>query len=318
MLMNRRRMIATTTAALVVAGRAEAATHLEGRAFGGTWRVVLPEGTPRAPVARALGEVIEMVDAAMSPYRQGSEIARFNRSPATGWVDVSAPTAMVTAHALDLAARTGGAFDPGIGPLVGRYGFGPIRGETGQFDDFAAGPSMLRKARPHLTLDLCGIAKGYALDRIIGALASVGLTDALVELGGEVRAIGRHPSGRDWQVAIEDPTASDGAAQRIVAPAGLALATSGSRWNGIDGQITANHIIDPATGRMAGTDPSSVSVLAATAMEADGLATALVAMGGAQGRAYARAAGISALLLTGGPGALTETLTGDFAEHLVV
>ncbi len=290
---------------------------LDGPAFGSAWRLVLPAGADTTAARRVVETAIGAIDAIMSPWRTDSEVSRFNRSAQTGWQDISAETCAVTAEALEIAHLSGGAFDPTIGPLVARYGFGPIAGPQAHAGRIGCRPAALRKSDPGLTLDLCGIAKGHALDRIGAQLRMQGIS-ALIELGGEVLALGAHPSGRAWQIAIEAPGAQPFAAQRIVAPGSLALATSGHApqgYNGPRGRIS--HLIDPATKRPALSALASVSVLAPTGCRADALATALTVLGPERGPALARRLAIPALFLIRRDGGIDEVTTADFDRHII-
>jgi thiamine biosynthesis lipoprotein len=229
-------------------------------------------------------------------------------------VEAPVPLLEVTRHALGVAEATGGAFDPTMGPLVHRYGFGPITGERAGPETIEAGLIGIAKTQAGATLDLCGIAKGYALDRLVADMEALGATDLLLELGGEVRALGAHPSGRPWQVAVEDPLSPVLAARHVVRPGGLALATSGLTANGVVGPVTVSHVIDPRTARPAQAYAASVSVLAETGMQADALATALLAMG-EDGPAFATRAGLAALFIPAAGG--ESRMTGDFAAFVV-
>ncbi|WP_298864065.1 FAD:protein FMN transferase [uncultured Sulfitobacter sp.] len=289
-----------------------------GLAFGSSWRVTAGSGLDKTTIPTEVAAIIDQVDKTMSPYLAQSDLSRFNTAAATDWQEMPRSLCEVVYAALDVAKLTDGAFDPTVGPLVSRYGFGPIAGGMGQFRDIHLRAAALKKTVPDLTLDLCGIAKGYALDRITSRLQTLGLTDALIEVGGEVRAIGQHPSGRSWQVAVSDPTAVDFGVRRIVAPGALALATSGHVANGISGQYSTSHIIDPYVRTPANTSLVSVTVLAPTAMRADALATALCAVGPEVGTQLAQRLNISALFITDGTAAAVEVLTGDFAHHLLI
>ena len=287
---------------------------LRGPAFGASWMLVAPAGAAAA-VAPALEEIVASVDAAMSPFRADSELSRFNRSGETGWQPLSAETCAVAGEGLRVAALTGDAFNPTVGPLVARYGFGPIgRGAAGSPAEIAVRDGAARKARPDLSLDLCGIAKGHALGRMVAACEAHGLCDFLIELGGEVSARGRHPAGRAWQVGIE----ARGAVRRVAVLDGTALATSGDAVNAFSyhGRRYA-HIIDPATGLPADTPLASVTIAAASAMTADALATALFAMGADRGPAFARSNGIEALFVVAEKGGMRESATGGFEARLL-
>ena len=99
---------------------------LGGSAFGSYWRLSLAQPGDADTLRGAIGRVIRKIDGAMSPYRPETDLSRFNRAPAGEWQPLSAETRLVLSTALDMNTRTGGAFDPTVGPVVGRFGFGPI------------------------------------------------------------------------------------------------------------------------------------------------------------------------------------------------
>ncbi len=309
-------LLAAAAFALAPALPAEAAVRrLGGPAFGGSWRAVLPGNADGDAARRALAFEIASVDAAMSPYRSSSALVRFNAARDTGWLAVAPALAQVAASALSVATLTRGAFDPTLGPIVHRFGFGPIRGGRGDPGALSVRGDMIRKEDTVLTLDLCGIAKGHALDRMAASLVALGIPDFLIELGGEVIARGRHPDGRDWLVAVEQPGTTT--AQRIVRPSGLALATSGHSANGHP-RRRLSHIIDPLTARPAANGLAAVTVLAPNAERADALATALLVMGPERGPDLAEAQKIKALFLADDGGGIREIMTGGFADHVEI
>ncbi len=319
MMLNRRDMILGLAAVgVILPHAASAATQLiGGPAFGSTWRLVTNNQIDPTLVRSTVQELIDQTDMEMSPYRRASDLSRFNGSDRTEPQEMPSALCDVTAKALAIAQLTNGAFDPTVGPIVGRHGFGPISGATGAFKDITVRGSTITKASPNLTLDLCGIAKGYALDKIIMRLSAIGATSALVEIGGEVMTLGHHPDGREWQVAVADPFAGQVRVSRVVAPQGYALATSGHAANGVYGPVGTSHIIDPRQLRPTSTSLGSVSVLADTAMKADAFATALCAAGTEDGVALAQQLGIAALFITDGTSAPAGITTGAFAEHLI-
>ena len=290
-----------------------------GPAFGTSWRVTLPNGTEEGAIAAAIRSIIDSVDAAMSPFRADSEVSRFNASGSCDWQALSPETCAVVRQSLAVAARSRGAFDPTVGPIVGRYGFGPIREpSTGSYLDIAAREDAVKKTEPSLTLDLCGIAKGHALDRMVAVLDSFRVTNYLIELGGEVFARGAHPDGRAWQVGVARPVPEPTTLQRIVRLDGRALATSGDAVNAytIAGR-RYSHIIDPRRGEPADNGIASVSVFMPAAAIADALATALMAMGPKAGAALADYEEIPALFIVREGGALREIMTGGFADAVI-
>ncbi|MGB3390254.1 MAG: FAD:protein FMN transferase [Pseudaminobacter sp.] len=287
---------------------------LRGPAFGTSWSLLARGPCDGQAIKAAFENVISSVDIAMSPFQAESEISRFNGAATTDWYGVSADTITVVEEAIRIASLTDGGFNPTVGPIVGRFGFGPIlRGEPGSMEDIAVDAHAIRKSRATLSLDLCGIAKGYALDRMVATCRDLGITDLLVELGGEVRAAGFHPFGRRWQVGVERP--SQGGFSHAVSLEDHALATSGKAVNAYAfGSRTYSHIIDPATGLPASNGLASVTVAAGTAMTADALATALYALGAERGPDVARRAHIEALFIMD---AGNEVTTGNFDTRIL-
>jgi thiamine biosynthesis lipoprotein len=318
-----RRSVLIGTGSAVLAGALPALAAglrvIGGPAFGTSWRVTLPEGTEEGAIAAAIRSIVGSVDTAMSPFRPDSEVSRFNASSTCGWQALSPETCAVVRQSLDVAVRSRGAFDPTVGPIVGRYGFGPIRAlSTGSYLDIAVREDAVKKSEPSLTLDLCGIAKGHALDRMVAALNGFRVTDFLIELGGEVFARGAHPDGRAWQVGVERPAPGTTTLQRIVRLDGRALATAGDAVNGytIAGR-RYSHIIDPRRGAPVDNGIASVSVFMPAAAMADALATALMAMGPKAGVALADYEEIPALFIVREADALREIMTGGFADAVI-
>lgn len=316
-LTRRRLMMLAAGAALAgtLPASASDTVRMSGRAFGTSWHVRLRGDGGSEALGRVLAAELERVDRAMSPFRADSAITRFNACPA-GWHQLDPDLSTVTAAALRIAAASGGAFDPSVGPDVGRYGFGPIRGErAGSYDDLAVKGEAIWKADSRLTLDLCGIAKGFALDQMASRIEAAGFRDFVAELGGEVLARGADAGSAPWRVGISDPVG--GGVHAIVDTLGLALATSGDAVNAYSvGGRRYSHIIDPRTDEPVRNSVASVSVLADTAMSADALATALMVMGPEAGMAYASARGIPALyLLRASDGRLDEVASPAYERH---
>lgn len=298
--------------------RAREAATLAGTAFGSSFRLTLSDGSRAREAEARIVSIVSEIDGLMSPWRAGSELSRFNALASTDAVPVSAPTRAVLAKGLAIARASGGAFDPTVGPIVGRYGFGPIAsGARGHFGQLELTDEGVRKQVPGLSIDLCGIAKGHALDRIAAALDDLGAADYLLELGGEVFSRGTHPAGRDWRVGVERPGPGGGVAH-LLAPGGRAVATSGDAANfyEIAGR-RYTHVIDPLVGEPVTGDLASVSVLAENGTEADGWATALVAAGLERGFALAEAQGLDALFLVRDGEGFKTMLAGRAEAHLL-
>ena len=291
-----------------------------GQAFGTYWRITLPRGGDEAVVRPAVQAIVTSVDQSMSPFRAGTEISRFNAMDSGEMLPVSPPFHAVVAESLRIASLTGGAFDPTVGPLVNRYGFGPITGEArASFTDITTGSAVIGKARRDVTLDLCGIAKGYALEKIASALDLLGVNDFVIELGGEVFARGAHPQGRPWRIAIEHPTAGVSVVQRIVHLDGQALATSSDAINAYTfADRRYSHIIDARRAAPIDNGIASVSVIARSAMEADALATALMVLDPRRSVEFASGHNVPMLMLMRNGGDIRELAVAGFGDYISV
>lgn len=291
-------------------------------------------GSTLAALESEFGGLLEDTEASMSTYRADSELSRINASRDEDWQPLSAPMARVIGAALDASAASGGAFDATVGPLVNLWGFGPdgmataapARADVVRALDrvgFAgieidAPGGAVRKRRADAYLDLSGIAKGHAVDRLAERLDRRARASYLVEIGGELRARGTKPDGSAWRVAIERPVAGRRAVYRVVELRDAAIATSGDYRNFFDaGGQRYCHSIDPRSGRPVAHGLASVSVVAASTMTADALSTALMIMGPEDGLDFAREHALAAHFVVKSAAGLEEIYTDPFERHLV-
>jgi thiamine biosynthesis lipoprotein len=236
-----------------------------------------------------------------------------------GWHAADAEMIFVTMRALELAKVSNGAFDPTVGPLVAKWGFGPIEGGSKPYwRGLSLRDGGIGKARDDLTLDLCGIAKGRALDLAVNLVRDSGIDNFLFDMGGELKAIGEHPSGRSWHVAVQPALVGQPAPATLKLADGWAVATSGLRTQSYElAEHTYGHIIDPVTGVPADDRLLSVSVLEKDAMIADGWATALFAAGLTGGPELAQDNSISALFLVREGAGISIVKTGAIHRSLL-
>ncbi len=306
--------LVTVMAAPLARAAARPDVAVSGTVMGTSWRAIVAD----AQAGRLVAAVLADIDARMSPFRPGSEITALNAAPRGSAINLSPATRAVVATGLATAERTGGAFNPAVGGLVNRFGFGPIR-QTGSIDhrDLALDGRTLTKRAAGVSFDPCGLAKGYALDAAADALRATGARDFLLELGGEVLAAGHHPQGRPWRAGIEDPTAASAPPLARLDLSDRCLATSGDHAQAYQvGDRRYHHIIDPATRMPAASGIVTASVVAPTAMAADALSTALVVMGADAGLAFAHRRGIAALVVARTSTGLTTHMSPAFRTHM--
>lgn len=287
---------------------------LAGRTMGTTWslRFDNPSMQPHDAVRAAVTDALDRVITQMSTWEPASDISRFNAAEAGTRHALPAAFAEVLACALHWAEASGGAVDPTVGPLVALWGFGAqagtdhhprppsaaaladVRSRTGwkrlAFD--ATDKHLMQPGG--LQLDLSGIAKGFAVDHVTDALVAAGLQDFLVEVGGELRGVGRRPDGQPWRVRLDTPLDT----LPSVALTDLAIATSGDRWHAHEHHGRRwSHTIDPRSGEPSAHTLASVTVLHPFCMHADALATALTVLGPIDGATFAARHEIAALFV---------------------
>jgi thiamine biosynthesis lipoprotein len=307
---------------------------MAGATMGTTWSVQWV-GAQRAEELRpGIQARLDTVVAQMSGWEPGSDLCRFNRAEAGSWQALPAEFLAVLHCALEIAAETGGAFNPGLGRLVELWGFGPHPGPAGGPPGEASlaaaqarsGWQRLRLDVPGrrvfqpggVSLDLSGIAKGYAVDLVAEQLLAAGIRSFLVEIGGELRGHGVKPDGMPWWVTLESPPGETAAGEEFVlALHGLSVATSGDyRRYFLHGGRRYGHTLDPHSGQPVADRLASVTILHPSCMRADALATALGVMGPEAGLDHARRHGIAALFLTREAGGLREHPSPEFAALL--
>nr|VFJ69019.1 MAG: thiamine biosynthesis lipoprotein [Candidatus Kentron sp. FM]VFJ69376.1 MAG: thiamine biosynthesis lipoprotein [Candidatus Kentron sp. FM]VFK17507.1 MAG: thiamine biosynthesis lipoprotein [Candidatus Kentron sp. FM] len=181
-----------------------------------------------------------------------------------------------------------------------------------------ATPPALRKDDPKVYLDLSAIAKGFAVDKVAEYLERMGLTDYLVDIGGELRGKGRNGAGKPWQVAIEKPMPDRRAIHQVIAIDDRAVATSGDYRNFFEkAGRRYSHTIDPKTGRPITHALASVTVIDPSAMRADALATAISVLGPQAGYQLAKREGIPVRLIIKTETGFTDRGTPAFDGFVV-
>lgn len=273
--------------------------------MGTTWSLHAIGSSPS--LAAGVQAALDLVVAQMSQWESESHLSRFNRSAVGEWFNLPAEFADVVDAALTIQRASAGAFDPALGALTDRWGFGasgPVDRVPGPAEDgerridFDADARRVRRSESAV-LDLSGIAKGYGVDLAAEWLLANGVRHFLLEVGGELRGEGIRPDGQPWWVDVEMPPSTSVAPYRI-ALHDLSAATSGNYRRGltIDGRHYS-HSFDPQTGRPIVNSVSSVTVLHRSCMMADGWATALTVLGPAAAIALADAQQLAVCVIAG-------------------
>ena len=237
---------------------------------------------------------LKRFDGSLSPFNDTATISRVNRNED---IIVDSLFSRVFRRSMEVSHKTNGAFDITVAPLVNAWGFGF---KQGRFPDSTMIDSLLQftgyqkisltdsgkviKQDPRTILDCSAVAKGYAVDIIAGYLERQGVSNFMVDIGGEVVVRGMNPHNARWRIGInkpvEDSLSSNQELQTILQVTNVGIATSGNYRNFYykDGKKYA-HTINPHTGYPALNDMLSATVIARDCMSADAYATSCMVMG---------------------------------------
>jgi thiamine biosynthesis lipoprotein len=310
-------------------------TYISGPTMGTTYNVkfVSVDGVEQQKLKQEIDQALLNINQLMSTYIKDSELSRFNQWSSVEPFPMSAQTLDVLIEAKRLGAMSAGLLDVTVGPLVNLWGFGPqnrpekvpteklietTRQKIG-LDKLKIGTTWASKSQPDLYIDLSTVAKGYAVDKLAELLQTFSINNYLVEIGGEMRLAGKKASGEPWKIAIEKPETEQRAIQKIISVGDNAVATSGDYRNYYEQNgVRYSHLINPTTGYPIKHNLVSVTVVHASSMTADGLATALNVMGKEKALELAEKYDIAVLLITKEKDSFTEYTSTKFEQQIIV
>lgn len=247
-----------------------------------------------------IDSILSAVDRQMSTYRLDSEISIFNSLNKNEAIHISDEFAIVLKRAIYWGEITKGAFDVSVLPSILLWRKGkPDREYPDQWEpptDLESVMEMVKvdfkkinlnrnnliKSYLDQMIDLNAIAKGWGVDQLFEYMRDAGMKNFMVEIGGEVRTLGKNNKGSHWKIGIDKPMIGTVPGEQIysvVSVSNQAMATSGNYRNFKEyDNVTYSHIINPRTGRPTQSNIASVTVVAPNCMDADALATALNVM----------------------------------------
>ena len=247
-------------------------------------------------------------------YSDKSELAEINRNAGIHSVKVSPQTLDVIEKAVFAAEKSGGAFDPTLGPIIALWDFLNRKKPT-EIEIVQALPLVNYKdilidrtdstvflRRKGMMIDLGGIAKGYAVDLAVELLKRNGILSGLVSIAGDIRAFGMKPDNSPWTIGIKNPRQT-GEKDELVAKIRLsdrAISTSGDyeRYF-ISGDKRYHHLFDPKTG-MPASGCRSVSIVTDKAVNTDAFSTAVFILGVEKGMNVIKEMGMDAMIIDSG------------------
>jgi thiamine biosynthesis lipoprotein len=263
--------------------------------------------------------VIERFGDTIDFFKETSELSAINRNAGIRPVRVSPLTLDVIKEALFVARKSGGAFDPTIGPEIELWDFAkkikpsdeaiketlPLVGYQKVIID--PNNSTVFLSKKGMKMDLGGIAKGYAADLAVDELKRDGITAGIVANAGDIKTFGLKPDGTAWNVGIRNPR-QKGESDDLLAKVrltGRAISTSGDyeRFFIMNGK-RYHHILDPRTGYPAGLS-MSVTVVADKGMYTDAFATAFFVLGPEKGMKLLEEMGMDGIIVDASGGVHT-------------
>ncbi len=250
------------------------------------------EENPQA-VQEALDNAVERINAleqALSVTIPESDVSRLNSSAGEP-VSVGGDALNIITKSLEISERTGGALDITVYPVLKAWGFTAEEYSVPSADQLASlleyvDYTQIRISGDEVTLpegfsvDTGALAKGYASGCAAEILRNAGVSSAILNLGGNVCAVGSRPDGSPWKIAVASPFEGEDYAGYLTA-ADKFVITSGKyeRYFTAENGAKYHHIIDPKTGTPSENGLSSVTVVGADGLECDALSTALLVLG---------------------------------------
>ena len=242
-----------------------------------------------APTDKAR-ELVQSLDKQLSVTDPDSDISRINSSAGSS-VSISESTSELIQTSLEMCARTNGALDITIYPVVREWGFTtdsfriPDSGRLAALADYVdyrrvtvgGGSACVPEG---FMLDLGATAKGFASDKVLALFRESEVSSALINLGGNIYALGSKPDGSPWEIGVADPLDPQNICGKL-ALTDKAAVTSGNyeRYFIGDDGVTYCHIIDPADCRPADNGLAAVTIVADSGVMSDALSTAMFVMG---------------------------------------
>ncbi len=308
--------------------------RIEGEVFGTFWMVTLADDMTDAQAAslrEGVVETLDRVDWQMSTWKEESELMQLNRHPVGEWRTISDELMHVLKISQEISSLTDGAFDVTVGNLVNLWSFGPeqrpntipdaeeieARLATAGFQGLVLNPETNEaKRQEDFFIDLSGVAKGYGVDEVSRYLQSQGQENFLVNIGGDLVAMGEREPDVSWRIGIELPHSGMQVAHHIIAVKDMSVASSGDYRNYFeaDGQ-RFSHTIDPTTGWPIDHRVASVTVLTPYNVDADAWATAMMVLG-LEGLALAEEHRLKVLMLEKQDDEWVTHLTSAFADYV--
>lgn len=283
---------------------------VEGYAQGTTYHISFwsNDAVSVEDVRSSFNVTLAQIDKELSTWRNDSYISTFNHSTSTAWQPASKDFIELIKIAKDINKKSEGCYDPTVGPLFDLWGFKKDSLHVPTKQELAATKADLgmekleidktgkriRKTIPALQVDFSSMGEGYTIGKLSQVLEAKGVTNYLVEFGGDMKIRGHKPNGDKWRVAIERPVPDKGnpTPYQIITinnENGVTLDTSGTYHHYFDDKGKEySHILNPNTGQPVSHDLVSASVFGTDPRISDAWATTMLCLGQKEGARIAK------------------------------
>jgi thiamine biosynthesis lipoprotein len=239
-------------------------------------------------------EELERLESLLSFFKEESDVSRLNKMAGKREVKINAEVIHILGEARKYSQLSQGAFEVTLGMIChlwrccGRISKVPAASEIDELLSYTGYEKLKIEGKERtaylstsrMAVDLGGIGKGFAADAAIEIYRNFGLESAFIDLGGNVKTLGKKPDGTDWVVGLQHPWAPRGVLLGVLLVSGQSVVTSGvsERYFAVNG-TRFHHILDPRTGWPANAGLESATVICEESMKADALSTAAFIMG---------------------------------------
>ena len=307
--------------------RTPALQKIQGPAQGTTyhlsWRSAGPVDAAKLKVE--IDATFAEIDKQISNYRDDSDIELFNRNPSTEWQEMPAAVIDLLQIAASVYLGSGGCYDPTVKPLYDLWGFrkdsfhipaaeeiAKVRAYVG-FDKIILDvpAHRVRKVQPQVSIDMSSMGEGYTVLRLSSVFEGAGITDYLLEIGGDMYMKGGPTGEKQWRVGIARPLPEEMAIEKVVEikdRSGVSLNTSGTYRHHYDVEGKRySHIFDPRSGAPVTHDLVSATAIGDDPRLTDAWATAMLCLGKTAGDEVAKKEGLAIFFIQQQEGKLVES-----------
>lgn len=302
----------------------------QGPVYGSTYHITYEYKT-KETLEKDINRILDRIDVSMSTYDPNSTLSRINHNDTAARLDADIKRVLEVGE--EVSDRSGGAFDMTVAPLVNAWGFGFTAREkvtpamidsllkfTGYHKIRMEGDRLI-KDDPRIMIDPNAITPGYVADLISEYFDSVGVRNYLVEIGGELRCLGKNREGDAWRIGVDKPLENmlEREIQQVFHLDHISVATSGNyRKFYEENGVKYSHTIDPKTGYPARSNLLSATVFTNQCIYADAYATVFMVIGLEKAKElYAQIPGIQVYFIYSDPDGTLKTWQSPGVQSMI-